>query len=525
MNREGEEIMSRYLSILEVSQKQAYIFASNKLKDNIRNSAIIEKVLSPDYILETFSSDGYSDEKNMVYSGGGHTILEFLDYDTAKQSVRILTERIYKEYDGLEVFAKIVSFNDEETAKQNISRLISELEKKKAIRKAAFHQGSYGIEAIDTNTLNRICLNANKTALDAVANDIDIKEKSLFPDGFDSAKEFENLGGSKGESNFIAVVHIDGNGMGKRVEDFYEMIGDVSWEETKKKLRQFSEGIACDFETAYKRMLDRVADSILQGKDVYTKLNLDKREHKYFPIRRVITAGDDVCFVTEGRIGIECARIFIEELTSDKCKNSADGKGYTACAGVAIVHQKYPFYRAYELAEMLCSNAKRYGATISPEDNGRSISAIDWHVEFGELKDSLTEIRSSYDTEDGNRLELRPYIIKAPDEIMSLYCAKQYKNFKRILSTVISRENGYATGKIKNLRNVLKEGSISTKYYLQFNRMTDILVESGADKVDLSKLFSGETGETEVFVTQSDGVGHSLLFDAIEILDTFISID
>lgn len=30
--------MERYLVMLEVSQKQAYIFGSNKLKDNIRNS-------------------------------------------------------------------------------------------------------------------------------------------------------------------------------------------------------------------------------------------------------------------------------------------------------------------------------------------------------------------------------------------------------------------------------------------------------------------------------------------------------
>ena len=38
--------MERYLVMLEVSQKQAYIFGSNKLKDNIRNSAIIAWIMS-----------------------------------------------------------------------------------------------------------------------------------------------------------------------------------------------------------------------------------------------------------------------------------------------------------------------------------------------------------------------------------------------------------------------------------------------------------------------------------------------
>lgn len=39
----------RFLTILEVSQKQAYIFSSNKLKDNVTNSAVIAWVMDGDY--------------------------------------------------------------------------------------------------------------------------------------------------------------------------------------------------------------------------------------------------------------------------------------------------------------------------------------------------------------------------------------------------------------------------------------------------------------------------------------------
>lgn len=502
--------MSRFLTILEISQKQAFIFASNKLKDNVRNSAIIESVLSANYLMDALKSEGYSNEENMVYSGGGHTILEFQDMNEAKRNIRILTEKIYKEFEDIEVFAKVIEFDEQKSAKENINTLISELEKKKAIRKSAFRQGSYGLEFIDTNTLSRVSKSKDEEALKRVEDEVYKKEKSLFPEGFDSADKFENLGGSKNDSNFIAVVHIDGNGMGKRVEEFYEKIKDHSWEETKKELRQFSEGIANDFENAYRGMVNRIANSIMQGSEVYTKLNLSKNENKYFPIRRVITAGDDVCFVTEGRIGIECARIFIEELGD--CVNPADGKGYSACAGVAIVHQKYPFYRAYELSEMLCSNAKKYGASISPEDNGRSISSIDWHVEFGELKDSLSEIRKSYINEDGYKLEMRPYIVAAPDSILKdeKFSYKLYSNFKSILKSVISKENSFATGKIKNLRTVLKENEESIQYYLTFNKMNAI---------------AGKNNDGKVFVQQADGENRSILFDAIEIIDTFIAID
>ena len=39
--------MEHILTMLEVSQKQSYIFSSNKLKDNITNSAVIAWIMSP----------------------------------------------------------------------------------------------------------------------------------------------------------------------------------------------------------------------------------------------------------------------------------------------------------------------------------------------------------------------------------------------------------------------------------------------------------------------------------------------
>lgn len=69
--------MAHALVKLEVSQKQAYIFSSNKLKDNVLNSAVIAWIMSPEYFAETVTANGKSElfdlKKNLVYSGGGHT--------------------------------------------------------------------------------------------------------------------------------------------------------------------------------------------------------------------------------------------------------------------------------------------------------------------------------------------------------------------------------------------------------------------------------------------------------------------
>ncbi len=517
----------RYLAILEVSQKQAYIFSSNKVRDNIVNSAIIAKVLSTEFLEEVLSEKGYSDEKNMVYSGGGHTILEYDLLETAQENIAVLTSKIYCEFSGLEVFAKIVPFDENATAEENLKTLTSELESKKARRASAFKQGSFGVEAIDATTLD-VCAPGAVAYVDATGKRCDINmvttaddacktkaweeirldeyndtAKEFTPDGFLPVYAFSELGGKKNKSNFIAVVHIDGNGMGKRVEDLYHKIEqdhpNASWDEVKKTLREFSESIDADYKNAYQLMAQRVSASISGGS---LKGELALKDNS-FPVRRIITAGDDICFVTEGRIGIECAKIFIEELS--KKKNCVDQKSYTACAGVAIVHQKYPFYRAYELAEVLCSSAKSYGAKLSPSDNGSSICSIDWHIEFGELKDSLSETRKQYETKDGNRLELRPYIISSENEL-TISENQKFEAVRKLILSLQRELEVYGTGKIKGLREALKAGETAANNYNVFNQMM------------LQDLFI-ELGE------HGDGVKHSRHFDAIELIDTFLPVE
>lgn len=486
--------MSRFLTILEVSQKQAYIFASNKVKDNIVNSAIIAKVLSPEY-LATVGEEHYGSD-NLVYSGGGHTILEFTDKEKAKQFVSKLTLHVIKNYDGLEIFAKIMEYDETLSPKENLKKLSGLLEGKKALRCASFHQGTFGIERIDSDT-RKPKAKGTSDSIEAVRKEeYNEAAKKFTPEGFEPAYRFDDLGGDKGNSNFIAVVHIDGNGMGKRVDELYELDGMQDWNSAKQKLQLFSDGIDVDFKSAYSEMAETVGSSLKSG-SLKGKLNLEK---SYFPIRRIITAGDDICFVTEGRIGLECARIFIEKLSAKK--NSVDWKGYSACAGVAIVHRKYPFYKAYELAEMLCSSAKKQGAALSPEDDGRSVSAIDWHIEFGEIKDSLAEIKAVYNCSDGNLMTQRPYTIQASEPVMKK--ANPYGDFVRKVKKLTTAEKELGNGKIKNLRAAIKEGETETTNYLKFNKM--------------EKFISTPFVQTEV------GTKVCTWFDAVEMMDTFLVV-
>ncbi len=482
--------MKRYLTILEVSQKQAYIFQSNELQKNVRNSAVIAWIMDVAYLEETVNDkELFNKKENLVYSGGGHTVLEFSERERAVRFTEIVTKTIKRDYPGIELFAKTLAYEEAKSPAENLKELIKALERKKSVRRAAFHQGSFGVEKIDTNTLNPMLYHAEK---EKRIPKIEAVDQNLMVPGYQQVFKFEELGGTKDESNFIAVVHIDGNAMGKRVEKLQQRDQHLPWEEYKGNLSDFSVSVDADFKAAYREMSEVIAKNI-QNRN----LDVLDRVDNNFPVRRIITAGDDVCFVTEGRIGLECAAVFLNKLCNKP--NKADQEGYAACAGVAIVHQKYPFYKAYKLAEMLCSNAKKYGVPLSRDGFGSDVSMIDWHIEFGEVKDTLDELRADYLDADGNSMSGRPYIVQAPRAVLEKEKDRDYSEVRSLIQKLQDDKN-CAIGTLKKLRNALKQGKDETEHFIRFHRIDELL------KWDFSE-------------------NYRMLFDAVELIDTFIMLE
>lgn len=91
-----------------------------------------------------------------------------------------------------------------------------------------------------------------------------IKDSMSYP-GYREPDKLEELGGSRDVSNFIAVVHIDGNAMGKRVENLTEKDGQTDWEAHRKKRRTFSESIDQDFKESYKEMVEEIVKNLENG--------------------------------------------------------------------------------------------------------------------------------------------------------------------------------------------------------------------------------------------------------------------
>lgn len=519
--------MSKILLILEVSRKQDYIFSSIHLRDNAARSDIIRYVTSEEFF-EQAAPEYYSSRENFVYSGGGHTILQFGDRATATHFAEQVTQKAMREYDGLELFVKQMPYDEGEKPGDNLLELSKALEEKKALRKASFRLVSLGIEQKTEDKQK------NKDGQDIPPERETWKrireryDENLKPDGWTFAERFENLQGCTDE-NFIAVVHIDGNSMGKRVQELYGSKTD-SWDDCCRKLRCFSEGIQHDFETAFREMAEEVA--VCEGKNPAGNTGI-------LPVRPVILAGDDVCFVARGCLGLECAERFMNHLSGKV--NPQDGKPYAACAGVAMVHLKYPFHQAYDLAEALCSSAKKYGVSLC--DNG-TVSAMDWHMEFGQLKENLREIREDYLTEDGRHMELRPVVVLPGDMTEQVREKMNVRTYSFVRDMCLQMKQAIAEsgekvarGKLKELRNAIKQGDLECRYALQDGEITKLLSAvfkaqySTADeqyKRFAAMLKDGELIDKQPFRTFDDGgkngcepVSHCLFFDAIEMMDHF----
>lgn len=504
------------LMVLEVSQKQAYIFGDSTLRENAMRSLEIAFVTSKhffSYALAVF--DGIAADKseqlesierevqaNLIYSGGGHTFLRFSSKTEADHFAMAVTTAAKQKFPEMELYVKQIAYQKDKTLQENLADLITKLEEKKALRLQSFRQIYLGIE----NQKRR-------------ENPADCTTRKEILDEFKWS--------TTSEDKFYAVVHIDGNAMGKRLNAIYEKAPenpisdeDSRWCYYNSLLQSFSEQIQTHFYEAY-----------MQTEEYVEKVFRNKK------IQKIIGAGDDICFITSGEIGLDCAAEFLRQLSQKM--NSADKKNYSACAGVAIVHWKTPFWKAYQLSEELCSNAKRFAADNSRKnDKGEIveyISAIDFHVQRGMMQETLAALRKDFIAEDGNHLELRPYAVCGFDPVLAdfpLYSQLRERVMKLNFITSNTRTKGnensedesteeerskqgdrlqkkvLAAYTLKKLREDLGMGEVESIYAIRSRNLFCGLDEPTIKLLGLDQPF-------QVFC----GIKRCVLYDAIDLMD------
>jgi hypothetical protein len=449
---------------MEVAQKQKYIFQTNRLAENIGASIIIREVTEE--LPDTFSTRG-----ERVYRGGGKSVYAFLKEEDAKDFTYNLSKAVMEKYPGVDLYMTTDSYDtDHESIISAIDRLYGKLEAKKSAKASSFRLYGLGItEQCDSTQLPAFTRNIHGQLLsqesDAKFKKAEREKDMIFGDllpenqGYRFASEFAELGGTKGTKNYIAITVMDGNKMGKKLEKFREdfikthPVIDASFNsEYKKEIRKVSEKIDAVYKKAVRNTVLHLSRSLDQliARGVLTGI---RKGGKVLPFRPLILAGDDICFVSDARIGVAVA----EEVMREIEKEDFMGIPMKVCAGTVMVKTSYPFFRAHELAEELCQSAK----SVLPADDSRDASVIDFHFVQGEISGSLTEIRKS--KYKNNTLTSKPYYLNQEDGGV---CMQMFRDRLSVM-----KKNNWARSLIKEYRSALAAGENEAKRFLIHKRV------------------------------------------------------
>lgn len=365
----SEDRAKGFLLRVETGSNQAYIFGSNRLRENVGASLLTAEATTTwvDWAIEQAGTG------DLMQRSSGSSLCRFAARADAEGVASLLTGRALIEAPGLDLVCGISEVGDDSVASVlEAGRRVAELRGVLAPVAGRFRRLPPAADCASSphpaSTLHRDLAAEGDVARSAaviakrraVAT---MREEQRGRGEVTSLDELERPG------SWIAVVHADGNGIGQQLIDLGERTsGAEYWEALGKLSAKIDE-------------ISRLA---------YEDAAADRR------VLKLVVGGDDLTVIVSGSDAIDFAVAYLEAFER-RSREALDGQGLSACAGIAIVKHGFPFSSAYALAEALTDNAKRVKLHVRREVEGRGrparCSALDFHVLRDSADASLDRIR------------------------------------------------------------------------------------------------------------------------------------
>ena len=219
------------------------------------------------------------------------------------------------------------------------------------------------------------------------------KERENFMKNYAFPMKFDQLG-QQTPKNDIAVVHIDGNNMGKKFQECKTLTTRI----------QRSLAIRDTTIAAFAALVQNIVAHIERYNGTLA-LSEDQKKRTLLPIRPLVLGGDDMTFVCAAKVAVEFASFVMRHLVHD------DTKGRTpidSCAGITIMNTSYPFFRGYQMAEELCAAAKK-----RMRESKEASCWLDFAIMHGDRASTLAQFRAQEYTGVCGDLHFGPYRVDA----------------------------------------------------------------------------------------------------------------
>ncbi len=367
----------KYLYGASVQGIQDFIFKTNKLQEIVGASEIVKSIA--DIFEENYKAD------EILINAAGNIKAVFNDEEECKRVVLEFSKIISQKAYGITLSQAVVKFDGRAEV------YIDELERK---LKTQRNKPTIPLDAsINIMKLNpktaRAITDIEKKGKDEIIFDKASKQKtkaynkwfneqSIGDEDFEKSKEISYISNHK---NKIAVIHIDGNGLGNIVKK----LGD--------NLSTFS--------IALNNATNKAVDDA-------------KQDLKDF--REVIVGGDDVTVICNANDALAFTKNFLQNF-EDETGKIKELEGITdiltACAGIAYCNEKYPFHYAVDLAEALCGVAKNHSAREASCLMFHNIQSSNYQSWDKFVEDELTITNDKQTI----RCDFGPYYLDKKDEV------------------------------------------------------------------------------------------------------------
>ena len=393
--------MSKYLYGAAVQGIQDFIFKTNELKHIVGASELVEEIC-------THAFDEYAQNGEDVVRAAGNIKFIFNNEEDCKKAVREFPKKVMTMAPGITISQAVVPI-DADFSKA-IDLIEARLKEQRNKPPKSVTLGLTGIKRANNTGLPVVDVEGRNFLDDAtLAKQNKVKEENHDLRGLCS-KSFGNFYGKiaynitdiTGKNDWIAIIHADGNGLGKVVQtvgkkkDVYKVFSQKLSEATTEAAHQAYKEVSWPF---------------------------DAREA--IPIRPVVLSGDDMTVIIRGDIALDYANAFIVAFEKETRKALgdilrsehvfADDRDHlTACAGIAFIKSSFPFYYGYELAEVLCGHAKKDTKAINGENsNHLPPSCLMFHkVQDSFIFDYQDIVKRELTAYDGLSFKAGPYYIK-----------------------------------------------------------------------------------------------------------------
>ncbi|MCW8109608.1 hypothetical protein OPS25_13950 [Alteromonas ponticola] len=393
--------MTTYAYAFEARSIQNYVFAGGKLRDIVAASNLVDQ-LTDQILLTTLDELGITDDIRFSRRAGGAFYAISNNETSIKNlasvwplvvngfapNLEILTSLNHGENDYLAVRAALAELKIKRNYPAPQLPTIPPIAQRAQRTGGGAIFGKYSINGDTTEIVDLATEQKRKFAIHGLEGNTlkDNLAEKFTPHGttlvWPTALTAED--GIKAEkvlplddNRFMAVIHIDGNGLGQLLIALSEIASRAS-EDYSKLYLSFSEAITQATQTAAREAVDKV---------------LAPASNATVAARPLILGGDDLTIIVAASKAMEFSIAFINAFESHSAEKleslkqqfshhsslcNALPKKLTACGGIAFVKSSYPFSSAAKLAEELCQRSKQASEHRSDKAQPKP-SSLSWH--------------------------------------------------------------------------------------------------------------------------------------------------